>query len=42
MVRHDRTYHPDPARTQMPRMTTRFALYRPAYEALRPINQALG
>jgi xylulokinase len=32
LVRHDRTYHPDPVRSAA--HDDRFALYRPAYEAL--------
>jgi xylulokinase len=40
LVAHDRTYEPDPGRAA--RYDKLFALYRPAFEALRPINQALA
>jgi xylulokinase len=39
-VTYDRTYEPDPARTG--RYAELAALYRPAYEALRPISRALA
>jgi sugar (pentulose or hexulose) kinase len=39
-VTHDRTFEPDPARAA--RYDDLFALYRPAYEALRPLSHALA
>ena len=40
LVAHDRTYEPD--RRRAAHYDELFALYRPAYEALRPINRALA
>jgi xylulokinase len=40
LVTHDRTFEPDPARAA--RYDDLFALYRPAYEALRPLSHALA
>lgn len=40
LVTHDRVFDPDPARAA--RYDDLFALYRPAYEALRPISRALA
>ncbi len=40
LVSHDRTYDPDPRRAAC--YDDLFALYRPAYEALRPISRALA
>lgn len=40
LVAHDRTFEPDPA--QRGRLDDLHALYRPAYEALRPISHALA
>jgi xylulokinase len=40
LVVQDRTYEPDPRRTA--RYDELFALYRPAYEALRALNVALA
>ncbi len=40
LVVHDRSYEPDLARTAA--YDERFAFYRPAYEALRPLNRALA
>jgi xylulokinase len=40
LVTYDRTFDPDPARTA--RYDDLFALYLPAYEALRPLNHALA
>lgn len=40
LVTHDRSYEPDPARAA--RYDDLFALYRPAYEALRPFSRALA
>lgn len=40
LVTHDRAYEPDPRRTA--RYEELFALYRPAYEALRPVSRALA
>lgn len=40
LVTYDRTYEPDPTRTA--RYDEIFALYRPAYEALRPLSHALA
>jgi xylulokinase len=40
LVTHDATYDPDPARAA--RYDELFALYRPAYEALRPLSRALA
>jgi hypothetical protein len=39
-VRFDRTYTPEPE--GLARMETLHALYRPAYEAAREVNQALA
>jgi xylulokinase len=40
LVIYDRTFEPDPR--QADRYDDLFALYRPTYEALRPINRALA
>ncbi|WP_246849711.1 xylulokinase [Rubellimicrobium arenae] len=40
LVAYDRTYEPDPR--QAARYDDLFALYRPAYEALRPLSRALA
>ena len=40
LVAHDRTFDPDARRAA--RYDDLFALYRPAYEALRPISRALA
>jgi xylulokinase len=40
LVTHDVTYDPDPARAA--RYEELFALYRPAYEALKPLSRALA
>lgn len=40
LVAHDRTWEPDPRRAA--RYDELFALYRPAYEALRPLSRALA
>lgn len=40
LVTHDRTFEPDLGRTAQ--YNDLFALYRPAYEALRPISRALA
>jgi xylulokinase len=40
LVRPDRVFHPDPAAAA--RAARRFALYRPLYEALRPVHAALS
>lgn len=40
LVAHDRTYEPDPRRTA--HYDDLFAVYRPAYEALRPISRTLS
>jgi xylulokinase len=39
LVSHDRIYEPDPSRAA--RYDELFAIYRPAYEALRPLSRAL-
>jgi sugar (pentulose or hexulose) kinase len=39
LVSRDRTYEPDPSRAA--RYDELFAIYRPAYEALRPLSRAL-
>jgi xylulokinase len=40
IVAHDRSFEPDPAAAE--RATARFALYRPAWEALRGVNAGLA
>jgi xylulokinase len=40
LVSYDRTWEPDPARAA--RLDDAFALYRPAWEALRPVSRALA